>query len=922
MQLPPQLSAARFSFRPYCSGILSVGIKPLSTVKILVNLAHIRERSLFLTAILIASLFCPVQDSRAQPVDTSDWVELRRLESAALRSLAESDGDSAGAIRAHLTLASRALNLSVETSARHLAAAEALAQPGTDEAAFALAVRCQLEHRQILPEATQTCGRLLAQADDAESALVRAYRHWTLNYYHYREGNHDLALKAAKTVLSLAEPLEDHDLLAAAHNMVGLHFATRFRPRLSIVHFETALEHARQMVMPQYRYLIQLNLASSYTYLGFGQKALDLLREVQMTPLVELYPTRELVVASMVAQAKVAAGELAGVETSLQQTIDALQETVLPDGVTFGYTGLGVVQLADDRPEDALRSFERVLEITGKDFDSGLQHPRIQMIAVPYAVTLRELGRVDEARELLGSIVASVPDEQPDQLAVSAMTELATTLRMSGDRRATRSAAEKAARLRAQLIDEDVSYRMARLNVSLELDRQKAALELAQAREAALRAVADREEALKHQSWLLGSLAFVVVVLLFSRLLQRRIARTERAANERLEGQVEERTRELSQEMAQRVAVEVERRELSEKLADGEKMRVVGQLTAGVAHDFNNLMSIVSLSAENLRFGVANGETLQVEKAIDDILSAADSGAKITEGLLAYVRKQPLRPETVALDEFLEHALPMFRNTLTERIRLSTYFEPCHAKVDKGQLTSSLLNIVLNAKDAMPDGGSLSLELRAHDNTANIVVADTGVGMNEETRRNAFEPFFSTKESGEGTGLGLSMVYGFARQSGGDLTLDSTEGKGTRVTLSLPLIQEAPQIEEHTPASSRGRGAIRVLAIEDREHLLETIRQTLTNLGLQVDTAPNADIALRVIEERGVPELLISDVMLPGSMDGQALATKLRERTPALPVVLISGCAESVDPAFVFLPKPFSTAQLEVAIRAAMTPVT
>ena len=847
--------------------------------------------------------------------DASDWLATRASSSEQLQQIIAADANVEDVVRAQLILADRAINQSIETVAQQLTAAESRLDPQTDAAAFASAVRCQLEHRQGLQAAAESCGTLATGVNTSENQLVQAYQHATLAYYYYREGDHSRSLQEAELVLTLAQSLNDHDLLAAANNIVGLHFATKFRPRMSITHFEVALEHARQMVAPEFRSLVQLNLASSYTYLGFGRKSLDLLRDVQATPVVDLYPTRKLVVASMIAQAAVAAEQIEGAEQELLETIESVKSSVLPDAMTFGYTGLGIVQLADNRPHEALSNFDRVLEITGKDMTSGLQHPRVQLMAIPYAVALRKASRVEEALRLLEAIIALIPEDEPDQLLVSATEELSNTLRVQGDLRAARIAHDKATRLETLLWDDNFRYRIERLNVSLELDRQSIELELAQAREATLLAKADREAALKRQSWLVAAIFIVVLMLLFSRRLQSRVANTERAANERLEGLVEQRTRELSDEMAQRLQVEVERRRLSEKLSEGEKMRVVGRLTAGVAHDFNNLMTIVALSAENLKLSMAEGKDARINDMIDDILSAADSGAKITDGLLAYVRKQPLRPEVLALDEFLEKALPIFKNSLSERITLNTYFEPCHVKVDKGQLTTSILNLVLNAKDAMSDGGELSLQLHVRSDSAHILVCDTGSGMSEEIRQQAFEPFFTTKHSSDGSGLGLSMVYGFARQSGGNLTIDSLIDKGSVVTLSLPLyVAESESSNDKRSHNESTDNVVRVLVVEDRDFLLHMLERTLEQMGMQVDIASNADDALDIVTATGLPDLLVCDVMMPGSMDGPGLAAVLRERNPDLPILLISGYSETVDPTYGFLRKPFSMTELEQAI--------
>lgn len=847
---------------------------------------------------------------------TTAWLSARKSSDAQLLELISTGADQEAVIRARITLADRGLNRSIEAAELHLIAAEAMIAPDTAAASFALAIRCQLEHRQGMPSAAQACSPLLAdEAADTEQPLVTAFHHVTLAYYHYRGGQHDKSVAAGYSALSIAQSLGDHDLIATANNIIGLHFSTRLRPRMSIVHFETALEHARLMVSGEFKILIQLNLASSYTYLGRAEEALELLREAQLHSFVELYPTRQLVVQSMIAHAKSVTGDTQGVEQALLDTINIVQDKVLPDGMTYGWTGLGLVQLAEDRPFDALANFDRVLSTINKSFETDMDHPRVQLIAVPYAAALRESGRTDEARGLLESVVAAIPEDEPDQILVNALKELAATLQATGNTRAARAIAEEAIRADTLLWDDNFRYRIERLNVTLELDRRQIELELAQARASALEDKANREATLKRLSSLAGALGVIVAILLLSRRLQKRVADTERAANERLEELVEQRTQQLSDEMAQRILIESEQRRLSEKLSEGEKMRALGQLTAGVAHDFNNLMSVVMLTAENLKFSVANGDRAMSDEMIRDILSATDAGAKITEGLLAYARKQPLRPETLQLDVFLREALPIFRNTLGARIELTSDLEPCHVMVDKSQLTTSLLNLVLNSKDAMPDGGRLAIVLRTEHGKALIEVCDSGAGMSEETRQRAFEPFMTTKPVGDGTGLGMSLAYGFARQSGGDLSIESALNQGTTVTLSLPLAAASPAAQQtHTGLVDSSERTISVLVVEDRDFLLLMLERTLKQLGMHVRSAANADEAIENVDKHGLPDLLVSDISMPGALDGPALAKLLRERDTDLPVLLISGYAETVDSSYGFLRKPFSVAQLEHAI--------
>ena len=848
------------------------------------------------------------------------WGTVRGLPDSALleRVGADSSATDFQKARALLTLADRALHQSTEAVGQYLRQAEALPTLDQEATVVAAALRCQLEHRQSLPEATRSCGDLLEIDVDAHSEFVQAFYVTTLMYYFYREGDHTRSQTEAERALILAAAVDDAALMAATHNMLGLHFVTRLRPRMSLPHFESALEAARELPFSGPMVITQLNLASSYTYLGRGREALAMLQEARDSPVVDLYPTRQLVVQSMIGQARAALGETDGAQRELKQAIERAKEQVLPDGMTYAYTGLGIIQLTDKQPNDALANFQKVLDITGQDFSTGLQHSRIQLVAVPFAQALRESGDPLAALQLLKRLIASIPPDKPDQLLLDAYRQLALTYKATGDPQGAKQAQEEAASIESRLWDASFQYQLARLNASLEIDRRTFELERSREREAALREKAERETTLRRQTWLIGGMLFALIALLFSRRLQKRTADAERVANARLEDDVKARTRELEDEMAKRMAAEVEKRQLSETMLEGEKLRSMGQLTAGIAHDFNNLMTVVTLGADQLsnRF---RGD-VEASETLAHIKNAADTGAKITRGLLAYVRKQPLDPELIRLDHFLNEALPIWRNTLGERITLTTHFEPCVTRVDKGQLTTAVLNLLLNAREAMLGGGTVSITLRSvtdarQQSRAEIVVQDNGVGMTQAVREQAVEPFFTTKEGGEGSGLGLSMVFGFARQSDGDLTIKSERNKGTTITLSLPVA--TTQARSETPSSTASRlipAGTRVLAVEDRAELLHVLEPALTQLGVEVTTANNAMDALHKIETGSLPDLVITDIVMPGKLDGLELVKKLRQLSPELPVVLMSGYSKSVGHDCTFLRKPFSVSELEGAI--------
>ncbi|MFK8028811.1 MAG: ATP-binding protein [Gammaproteobacteria bacterium] len=863
-------------------------------------------------------LLIPALFSMASLADESaDWAITRSQSRDVLLNTVEADSKATEQvrIRALLTLSDLAINRSVEQAEGYLERAQAVIKSGTDAELVGNAIRCQLDQRQALPIAQTTCARIIDLDLSSESGFVRAFVHATRMYYYYRDGQHKQSLEEAERALEFATMADDNALLAAAHNMIGLYFSTKLLPRMSLPHFESALEHAGRLPNTAAKTITQLNLASSYTYLGRGREALKMLEEARESPVVSLYANRRLVLQSMIGQARAAIGETDGAAQNLQRVIDEVSSTVLPDGMTFGYTGLGVIQLAENQPQAALASFNKVLSITGKNFETDLEYSRIQLMAVPYATALRESGQIDAARSLLDRVIATVPPEEPDQLLADAYQQLALTLEATGDAQGAKAAADNATRVESRLWDASFQYQVARLNAALEYDRRKFELERAGEREIALREVANREAKLRRQSWLIGALLIAFTALFFSRRLQKRIADAERAASTSLEHQVQERTQELEDEMGKRMAVEVEQRHTAQRMYEGEKMKAMGQLTAGVAHDFNNLMTVVTLGADQLKSQLMAADDPDTAETIEHIRSAADTGAKITRGLLAYVREQPLQPESLQLHEYLSEALPMFRNTLGERFTLEISLVTCRVVVDKGQLTTAILNLLLNAKEAMASGGKISVTLHNVKGQARIEVRDYGTGMSEHDLKHAFDPFFTTKDIGEGTGLGLSMVYGFARQSHGDLTIASELNKGTTVTLSLPLVfdfaAEKTAIEDQAQRISRG---LQVLAVEDRIQLLNVLKRSLTGLGIHVACASSADEALEMVANTGLPDILITDIVMPGALDGLGLVARLREINPDLPVVLMSGYTKDVDEDCTFLHKPFSIDELEDAI--------
>ena len=379
------------------------------------------------------------------------------------------------------------------------------------------------------------------------------------------------------------------------------------------------------------------------------------------------------------------------------------------------------------------------------------------------------------------------------------------------------------------------------------------------------------------------------------------------------------------------------RRSIEDQLLQASKMEAVGQLTGGVAHDFNNILAILMMDLEML----ADLTEDQPESAelVAEALEVPRTGADMTQRLLAFSRRQTLSPSQFNINELVLSITDLLRRTLGEVIRIDT-LGPQNlwpVMVDRSQLENTLVNLAINARDAMPNGGKLTIksenltigdddlpefsELPAGD-YVRLSFTDTGIGMSDDVTRHAFEPFFTTKEERHGTGLGLSMVYGFVKQSGGNVTLYSTVGMGTTINLYFPRADATPKPETRKYRSATlPVGTERILVVEDDGRLRERIAASLRALGYSVLTATDGTDALKHLAEDAEPDMVLTDVVMPG-LDGPGLVRALSENHPSLKVMLMTGYADASDLLQVaiesgtpLIQKPFTRAQLATRVR-------
>ncbi|QBG96329.1 PAS domain-containing sensor histidine kinase [Xanthomonas oryzae] len=406
-----------------------------------------------------------------------------------------------------------------------------------------------------------------------------------------------------------------------------------------------------------------------------------------------------------------------------------------------------------------------------------------------------------------------------------------------------------------------------------------------------------------------------------------------------LEAKVVERTAELQQQMRARESSEA-------ALRQAQKMEAVGQLTGGIAHDFNNMLTGILSALDLARLRIDQGRTEGLGRFLDVASASALRAAALTQRLLAFSRRQSLQARHLQLNDLVVSLQELLVRTLGESVRLETDLQADlpQAYVDENQLESALINLAINARDAMPDGGQLRIATRhlqvddqplelgrgialAPGNYVVVSVADTGTGMPADVLERVFEPFYTTKPIGQGTGLGMSMIYGFMQQSNGQVWVESQQGVGTTVSLYLPagLAVQSVLPPTHSDAVLAGQGQ-QVLVVEDDEQVRLLVTDLLSELGYQADVVADADAALPILASPRRIDLLVTDVGLPG-LNGRQLAEIARQSRRDLPVIFMTGYAETARDRGEFLgegmsmiAKPFTLGEFSGKLHAVLGP--
>jgi signal transduction histidine kinase/ActR/RegA family two-component response regulator len=421
-----------------------------------------------------------------------------------------------------------------------------------------------------------------------------------------------------------------------------------------------------------------------------------------------------------------------------------------------------------------------------------------------------------------------------------------------------------------------------------------------------------------------------------------RVHEALRRAHDDLESEVQRRTAELSQANRELTEQIRQREQLETQLLHGQKMEAIGRLAGGVAHDFNNLLTaIIGYSQLALSRLAATDPSRQ---AVEEIEKAGQRAASLTSQLLAFSRKQMLQPVVLDMNELVGNMQSMLQRLIGEDIRLVTILKPglWQVRADPGQVEQVIMNLAVNARDAMPHGGTLTIEManvelgqdqvRGHMDInlgpyVMLVVSDTGCGMDPETMAHIFEPFFTTKERGKGTGLGLSMVYGIVKQSNGDIWVNSEPGRSTTFKVYLPRVNESGEELELEDKAKTPAGCETILVVEDEESIRKLTCEVLRKNGYTVLEAADAEDAENTANDYpGEIHLLLTDVVMPG-MSGKVLADSLSPKRPTMKVIYMSGYTDDailhhgvLNPGTTFLPKPFTLGVLMRKVHAVLRP--
>jgi signal transduction histidine kinase len=766
------------------------------------------------------------------------------------------------------------------------------------------AMRCELNIRRgETSRAAQFCDGLEPELkNESISTISRAVALNALGYDRFRAGRGTLALQYFESGLQEIGLEDDVTKVTLLHNRgVALMLSGLTEMAIDAL---TAADLAKD-VLPSddsLPLILAYNLGYVQAQVGNHEEALE--SYFSTIPWVER--TGQLARAFIVhTQIAISYNGLGRYQEGLDELLPWLSRTDLPassDSTAHAQLALAQAYLGLKNINSAERALLKGIRIA-RNSDNPV---RLRELSLVYSELLLNRDEPENAAEYLNNLFEEFEHNDMRAGLGSAHQLLTEAYKAMGNYAQALIHSQQAIEAYQQSQTDNSLRRLTALRVSNQLDLNNQVLFLASEKQR----TAQASERLTQVIQMAAVAGLFIILLLIcwnvSRSANRREAAAQRQATDRLQAEIDIRTVEVEQALEQKYASDKLQADLEIRVAKDDKFRVIGQLTGGVAHDFNNIMTVVQLCSELLAL---NLDTAQ-KKLVEDILKAVRSGKAITSGLLAYARQQVLQPTALELSTYVKANKKLFMRSINESIQFETQIDvsngPLIIKADEGQLTSTILNLILNAKEASQSRCKILLSVHRNKNHVIIRVIDEGSGMTEKELETSTEPFYSTKAMADGSGLGLSMVEGFMKQSGGYLVITSTLGQGTTIELGFVVSDELP--EEKIPASTPTLAAARytVLLVEDEDQIRNVMSTVLEQSGYEVIVAKNGDDAIQEYQKIENLNLLLTDLIMPGSISGNQLIVELRKSDPTLPVLLMSGYAAEIPSGYPYLNKPFT----------------
>ena len=755
------------------------------------------------------------------------------------------------------------------------------------------------------------CARVATGVKQIKMKLLRLSTRACMAFIELRTGNLVEALVHARTGAVEARTTASRTAqLAHVGNEALVLFYSGF--------YDAAMDRYQELLSlgdqltPYAARVLRFNLGLVYLKIGENEKALAAFEEGGRWTRELGQMNRALIADTQRAKALIALDRQSEARAVFEDWLNGEPSGYDADSVSNAYLTLGRAQLNLGDAAQALSSAAAGLAF----IDAQHNVLRWGDLAHLKAQALKALDRPAMAKLELDGVIhfARTHQSQLDgTLLADALATLGDLAAAQGDYALAFASVQESRNLLTAANRKTLVERTSALDALFELEYTRHELDLAKSESARL------ESESRHR--LLGLLALagatgallLVSLLLWDRRRRAGELRLQRNEAQQLGQLVTSRTQSLEARVTELMQQRAEMLTLERKLAEAEKYRALGVLTGGVAHDFNNLLAVIMGSAEMLEL---ESRDPKLAGHLQAILGAGETGAEITRSLLAYARQQELKPRDVDVNTCLQDSAPLFRSTLGEQARLQLALESGMVCVDPSALTTAIINLVANAREA----GAQSVRLTGAPDEASaryhIEVADDGIGMTETQLQHAFEPFFSTKDKTRSTGLGLSIVHGFAHQSGGNVRIEAVSGEGCVVTIELPLVVDATRarpVLQRPPRATAFREPLSILLVDDNPSVRVVIGDMLIADGHRVTAVGDARQALNSLAETAY-DLLITDIMMPGAMNGMALADQVSDRYRDTRVLVITGFHDQGTTRHRLLHKPFSRDELLHAV--------